>query len=89
MSGHLVRILFYLILAFVVGTAAQIITGYHKRRVLTTLILGFVGVFAGDFIAQHFRFPHILPPVFGVSLVWSIVGAILFILAFRFLRGRW
>ena len=89
MSGWLVRFLFYLILAFVIGTAAQIFTGYHKRRILTTLVLGFIGVYAGDLTAQYFRLPSILPPIFGISLLWSILGAILFILAFRLLRGRW
>jgi uncharacterized membrane protein YeaQ/YmgE (transglycosylase-associated protein family) len=89
MSVSLVKLTYLLVIAFVIGTVAQLITGYHKRRIFTTFILGFIGVFAGDLIANYFHLPHILPPFFDVSLVWSVVGAVIFILAFRLIRGRW
>ncbi|MFH1675890.1 MAG: hypothetical protein ABIC40_02610, partial [bacterium] len=81
------RLLYYLIIAFVIGTVAQILTGYNKRRTLTTLILGFVGVVAGDVASAKLHLPLIIYPVFGISIVWSIVGAVIVILIYRLFRG--
>ena len=89
MSGLLLILLYYLVIAFFVGTVAQLVTGYQKRRTFTTFILGFIGVVAGNYLAYHLRLPHIIPPFFSVSLVWSVAGAVIFILAFRLIRGRW
>lgn len=89
MSVSIVKLIYYLIISFVIGTIAQLITGYHKRRIFTTFVLGFIGVLAGDLIADYFGLPHIIRPFFGVSLLWSVVGAVIFILAFRLIRGRW
>jgi len=89
MREFFLRLLFYLVIAFVIGTVAQILTGYNKRRTLTTLLLGFVGVVAGDFISVKFHLPQIIIPIFGISIVWSIVGAVIVILVYRLLRGHW
>jgi uncharacterized membrane protein YeaQ/YmgE (transglycosylase-associated protein family) len=89
MSGLFLRLLYYLILAFAIGTLAQVVTGYRKRPMFSTLVLGFIGVFLGDHIPGWFHVPHIIPPVFGISLLWSILSAVALILAYRLLRGRW
>jgi uncharacterized membrane protein YeaQ/YmgE (transglycosylase-associated protein family) len=89
MSGQILRIFYYLVIAFVIGTLAQILTGYRKRALFTTLVLGFIGVVVGDKLAYTLRFPHIIPPIFGISIVWSILGAVVFILLYSLLRGRW
>jgi uncharacterized membrane protein YeaQ/YmgE (transglycosylase-associated protein family) len=88
MSGSFLQFAYYLVLAFIIGTLAQVVTGYKKRPLITTLVLGFLGVWAGDFLAFRLHFPHIIPPVFGISLVWSTVGATLFILGYGLLRGK-
>lgn len=87
MSGYLLRLIYYIVIAFVIGTIAQLITGYHKHRTFTTLILGFAGVIVGDFLSNHFNLPDIY--FFGISIFWSILGAIIFILLFRLIRGKW
>jgi uncharacterized membrane protein YeaQ/YmgE (transglycosylase-associated protein family) len=89
MQGQFLRILYYLILAFAIGTLAQVVTGYKRRPLFTTFLLGFIGVFLGDNIPRIFHVPYIIPPVFGISLFWSILGAVVLILIFRLLRGRW
>ena len=89
MSGQLLRLLYYFILAFAIGTLAQVATGYLRRPMFTTLLLGFIGVFIGDRIPGLFHVPHIIPPVFGISILWSTLGAVALILAYRLLRGRW
>ena len=89
MSGQILRVVYYLVLAFAIGTLALAITGYRKRPVLTTLILGFIGVASGDFLANRLHLPGIVPQVFGISILWSIVGAVIFIAAYNLLKGRW
>ncbi|HDS30189.1 MAG TPA: hypothetical protein ENN67_04010 [Firmicutes bacterium] len=88
MSGIWLQLAYYLVLAFIIGTLAQLITGYQKRKLITTLVLGFIGVFAGDRLTRLFKISF-LPRVFDIDIFWSILGAIVFILAFRLIRGRW
>ena len=87
MSGQWLRILYYLVIAFVIGTAAQILTGYRRRPLLTTLALGFIGVIAGDLIADRLHLPHLIS-VFDISIVWSTLGAVIFIVAFQALQEK-
>jgi uncharacterized membrane protein YeaQ/YmgE (transglycosylase-associated protein family) len=87
MSVYLLRILYYLVVAFVIGTVAQYLTGYSKHRIFTTFILGFIGVMAGDMVSYYF---HLFDyKFFGISMMWSILGAVVFVLIFRFIRGKW
>ena len=89
MSGQILRLVYYIVLAFIIGTLALAITGYKKRPVLTTLILGFIGVATGDLLANRLHLPGIIPQVFGISILWSTIGAVVFILGYSLLRGRW
>ena len=86
-SGNILLILYYIAVAFLVGTVAQVVTGYNKRRLFTTFVLGFIGVMIGDLVARRFGLPdfHII----GISVLWSIACAVLFIVLFRLIRGRW
>jgi len=87
MPGYILRIIYYLVLAFAIGTLAQMATGYRKRRLFTTFVLGFIGVFIGDFVANRFNLPDFY--IFGFAMIWSILGAVIFILLFRLIRGEW
>lgn len=89
MSAIFLRLAYYIVIAFVVGTIAQVVTGYNKRRFFTTIMLGVIGVILGDRLASYFHLPYIIPPFFGVSLEWATLGAIIFILAYRLIRGEW
>jgi uncharacterized membrane protein YeaQ/YmgE (transglycosylase-associated protein family) len=87
MPGYFLRILYYLVVAFAIGTVAQYATGYSRQRIFTTFILGFIGVMAGDFVAYHF---HLFDfRFFGISIMWSLLGAVVFVLLFRLVRGQW
>ncbi len=88
MSGKLLQLLYYVVIAFAVGTLAQVITGYNKRRLFTTMVLGFIGVVIGDYLARLLKI-NLWLNVFGISLPWAIIGAVLFIVAYRLIRGRW
>lgn len=88
MSGQILRIIYYILLAFIIGTLALLATGYKRRPLFTTLILGFIGVWLGDFLAAFFHLPPIIPEVFGISVLWSTLGAVAFILGYGLLRGK-
>jgi len=91
MGSILLRLLYYLVIAFFVGTVAQYITGYHRQRVFSTFLLGFVGVILGDFFSYRLNLPphHAWFFFFGISIPWSLIGAVLVVLVYRLLRGRW
>ncbi len=87
MPAILLRVAIYLVIAFLVGTIAQLATGYHKRRIFTTVILGLLGVAAGDYASRYIGFLNV--NFIDISIIWSIAGAVLFILLFRLIRGSW
>ncbi|HEX9744019.1 MAG TPA: hypothetical protein VGB30_01195, partial [bacterium] len=80
MSGILVRLTYYVVIAFLIGTVAQLVTGYNKRRFFTTTFLGFIGVWLGNWIATYFHWRTLLPQFFGISIEYSILFSIAFIL---------
>jgi len=83
-----IKLTFYVLIALLIGAVAQRLTGYHKLRFFTTLLIGIFGVAIGDFIAHRFRLwtPFVY---WDINILWAIVGAVIFIFLFRLIRGRW
>jgi uncharacterized membrane protein YeaQ/YmgE (transglycosylase-associated protein family) len=92
--GVLVSILELLVLLLVAalcGALGQMIVGYSRGGCLVSIALGFVGAFIGVFLARLTG----LPEFFSVQIenvsfavVWSVIGAALFVLVIGLLRGR-
>lgn len=87
----LLSLLILLLVAGVCGAAGQAIAGYSRGGCLVSIALGFVGALLGMWLAGLLG----LPELFAINIagrafpiVWSIVGAALFVALLGLLRRR-
>jgi uncharacterized membrane protein YeaQ/YmgE (transglycosylase-associated protein family) len=80
-----------LIVAGICGGIAQSVVGYSHRGCLVSILLGFVGALLGTWIARQMNLPELLTITFGnesYPVIWSIIGASLFVAILSLLSGR-
>lgn len=78
----LIQLLVLLLIAGVCGALGQAISGYSHGGCLVSIALGFIGALLGSWIAGQLKLPELLViPVGGTQfpVVWSIIGAALFV----------
>ncbi len=91
MHFSLLGLLVLLLVAAVCGAVGRAIAGGTTGGCLVSIAVGFVGALLGSWIAHAMR----LPEVFVVSIdrhpfpvVWSIIGAALFVALVHLISGR-
>jgi len=87
----LTGLLFLLLIAGICGALGRAIGGGTRGGFLVSIAVGFVGALIGPMIAHGLR----LPELFVVTVdrhpfpvLWSIVGASLFVAIVHFISGR-
>ncbi len=80
----------HLVLALVVGWAAQRLLGYREIDFLTTLGLGFVGSWLGTGFARWLHLPYAYPgdtlqTWANISFPWSVAGCVVLIAGVNFI----
>ena len=83
--------LLLLLIAGVCGSLAQGITGYSHGGCLVSIALGFIGAILGTWLAHLLGLGEILAIQIGgqsFPIVWSIIGAALFVAVLNLLRPR-
>ncbi len=83
----LVDFLILLVVAGICGALAQAIVGYSRGGCLVSIALGFIGALVGMGLARLFGLPELLP-INGFPVVWSIIGAALFVALLGLLSRR-
>jgi len=71
-----------LVVAGIVGSIGQAIAGFSRGGCLASIAVGFVGALLGVWLARNFRLPDLFViTVEGTTfpIVWSIIGAALFV----------
>jgi uncharacterized membrane protein YeaQ/YmgE (transglycosylase-associated protein family) len=71
-----------LIIAGLCGALGQAITGYSRGGCLVSIALGFVGALLGMWLARQMGLPELFSVQIGTTnfpIVWSIIGAALFV----------
>jgi uncharacterized membrane protein YeaQ/YmgE (transglycosylase-associated protein family) len=84
-------VLLLLLVAAICGGVAQAIAGYSAGGCLVSIALGFVGALIGLLLARLVNLPDVLTLQLGevrFPVVWSIVGATLFVLLVALVRRR-
>ncbi len=87
----LIQILVLLLIAGVCGALGQAITGYSHGGCLVSIALGFIGALLGSWIAGQLHLPELIViPVGGTHfpVVWSIIGAALFVALINLISRR-
>ena len=83
--------LLLLLIAGVCGSLAQTLTGYSRGGCLMSIALGFIGAIVGTWLAHLLGLREILAIQIGgesFPIVWSIIGAALFVALLNVLRPR-
>jgi uncharacterized membrane protein YeaQ/YmgE (transglycosylase-associated protein family) len=81
-SFSLVEILVWLVIAAICGAIAEALVGFSPGGLLASIAIGLVGAFLGRWLAAALGLPALLTLSFGdvqVELVWTILGAALFV----------
>ncbi|MBC8030966.1 MAG: GlsB/YeaQ/YmgE family stress response membrane protein [Pyrinomonadaceae bacterium] len=87
----LIDLLILLLIAGICGSLGQAIGGYSRGGCLVSIALGFVGALIGSWLATKLGLPEILPVRIGGTgfpIVWSIIGAALFVAVISLLTRR-
>lgn len=87
----LLGFLVLLLVAAVAGALGQAIVGYSAGGCLVSIALGFVGALIGTWLRSEFGLPEPFPiEIQGqtFSLIWSIIGAALFVAVISLISGR-
>lgn len=87
----IIGLLLLLLIAAIAGGLGQALAGYSLGGCLTSILVGFIGAFLGNWLARQVGFQEPLPiTVDGQTfpLLSSIVGSALFSLAFGLLARR-
>lgn len=78
----LLDLLLLLLVAGVCGALGQAISGFSRGGCLVSIALGFIGALLGLWLARSFGLPEPFPVQVGgqvFPVIWSIVGAALFV----------
>ena len=79
-----------LLIAGLCGAVAQLIVGYTRGGCIASLLFGLVGALIGSWLASVLHLPGLVQ-VFGIDIVWTIIGSALFVailaLAMGYRRG--
>ncbi|HUE17824.1 MAG TPA: GlsB/YeaQ/YmgE family stress response membrane protein [Planctomycetaceae bacterium] len=87
----LVELLVLLLIAGICGSLAQALVGYSHGGCLVSIVLGLIGALIGTWLARLAGLPEILSVQIGnqpFPLVWSIIGAALFVAVLSLLSRR-
>lgn len=87
----LVGFLLLLLIAGVCGSVAQALAGYSHGGCLVSIALGFIGAILGTWLARLIGAGELLAIQIGgqsFPIIWSIIGAALFVALLNLLRPR-
>jgi uncharacterized membrane protein YeaQ/YmgE (transglycosylase-associated protein family) len=91
MALSLVELLVLLLIAAVVGAIGREIAGSTRGGLVTSIVVGFIGALIGPWIANQLHLGE--PLVVRIDghpfpILWSIVGAALFVALIHLISGR-
>jgi uncharacterized membrane protein YeaQ/YmgE (transglycosylase-associated protein family) len=87
----ILELLLMLLVAGICGSIAQAIVGYSRGGCLVSIVLGFIGALLGTWLSRLMNLPEFLPIQFGdkpFPILWSIIGAALFLAILALLSRR-
>jgi uncharacterized membrane protein YeaQ/YmgE (transglycosylase-associated protein family) len=90
MTLTLTGLLILLVIAGVCGAVGRAIGGGTPGGFFVSIAVGFVGALLGSFIAGYFHLPELLLVAVegrAFPIVWSIIGAALFVALIHLLGG--
>ena len=87
----IVEILVMLLIAGICGSIGQAIAGFSRGGCLTSIVIGFIGAILGMWLQRLTEAPELFTiEVDGKAfpVIWSIIGAVLFVAVIGLLMPR-
>lgn len=87
----LIEFLVLLLVAGICGSIGQAIAGYSRGGCLVAIALGFIGALLGRYLAGAIGLPELFAVNIGgqsFPIIWSIVGAALFVAIISLITRR-
>ena len=87
----IIELIVLLIVAGVCGSLGQAIVGYSHGGCLVSICLGFIGALIGRWLSTQLKLPDLFAIFVGghsFPVVWSIIGAALFVAVLTFLSRQ-
>ena len=91
MTMTLPALLLLVVIAAVCGAVGKAIAGSARGGLIVSTALGFIGALLGPWVARALKLPEPFLVVIGghpFPVLWSIVGAALFVAIIHLLSGR-
>jgi len=92
MTMSLPALLLFLLIAAVCGAIGKAIAGSVRGGLIVSIALGFVGALLGPWVAGLLKLPEPFMVVVGnhpFPVLWSIIGAALFVAIIHLFSRRW
>lgn len=87
----IIDFLILLLVAGVCGALGRTITGYSHGGCLVSVVLGFIGALVGTWLARLLQLPDLFMVQIGgqgFPIIWSIIGAALFVALLNLISSR-
>jgi uncharacterized membrane protein YeaQ/YmgE (transglycosylase-associated protein family) len=87
-----VSFLVFLLIAAICGAIAEAILGYSPGGLLMSIGAGLVGAYIGQWLSMTLGIRSLIPIRVGdanIDLIFTVFGAIIFLVIVGVLRGRW
>ena len=87
----LVSFLVLLLIAAICGAIGRAIAGSSRGGLLVSIVVGFIGALFGPWLARQLGLPEPFMGSVGghpFPILWSIIGASVFVAVIHLLRGR-
>jgi uncharacterized membrane protein YeaQ/YmgE (transglycosylase-associated protein family) len=91
MYFSLLGFLILLLIAAICGAIGRAIAGGSRGGCLVSVAVGFIGALIGSWIAHAMRLPELFPVVIEghpFPVLWSIIGAAIFVAIIHLISGR-
>jgi uncharacterized membrane protein YeaQ/YmgE (transglycosylase-associated protein family) len=91
MHFSLLGFLVLLLVAAICGAIGRAIAGGTRGGCLVSVAVGFIGALIGTWLARELRFPDMFAIAIDghpFPIVWSIIGAALFVAVVHLISGR-
>jgi uncharacterized membrane protein YeaQ/YmgE (transglycosylase-associated protein family) len=87
----LLDLIILLIIAGICGSIAQALVGFSRGGCFLSIAVGFIGALLGSWLAKQFGFPDFFVIEIGGTsypVIWSIIGAVIFVGILNLLTPR-
>ena len=82
----MIRLLILLVIASICGSLGATLAGSSKKGCFVNIVLGYIGALIGGWMSRKLGVPDIIT-FYGIPIIWSIIGAALFVAFLNLLSG--